>query len=94
MCYEQISYWRLSHGVEVDFILGDMKIAIEAKASPKITNRHLKGLRELKKDHPEVQRRYLVCSETQSYMTQDRIEVLSETDFVSRLWGGELTAEL
>ena len=30
--YNQLSYWRLTTGVEVAFIVNDMEIAIEAKA--------------------------------------------------------------
>ncbi|MBW2421358.1 MAG: ATP-binding protein [Deltaproteobacteria bacterium] len=40
-----LSYWRLASGIEVDFVLGDMEIAIEAKSSARITRDHLKGLR-------------------------------------------------
>ena len=90
---EPITYWRLSSGSEVDFILGDMKVAIEAKATRRTSTKHFKGLRELAKDHPEVQRRILVCSEDTSYVTDDRIEVLSENDFVNRLWDGEITSK-
>ncbi len=86
---EPIAYWRLSSGSEVDFIIGDMRVAIEAKATRRIATRHFKGLRELAKDHPEVSRRILVCSEDTSFVTDDHIEVLSEADFVMRLWEGE-----
>ncbi len=88
---ERITYWRLSSGNEVDFIIGDMRVAIEAKATRRTATRHFKGLRELVKDHPEVSRRILVCSEDTSFVTDDHIEVLSEDDFVLRLWDGELT---
>ena len=86
---EPIAYWRLSTGSEVDFIIGDMRVAIEAKATRRTATRHFKGLRELVKDHPEVSRRILVCSEDTSFVTDDHIEVLSEADFVMRLWEGE-----
>ena len=49
-------YWRLAGGTEVDFIINDMEVAIEAKATKKITARHLKGLRSLKVDHPNIKR--------------------------------------
>lgn len=89
---ESIAYWRLSSGTEVDFIVGDMRVAIEAKATRRASTRHFKGLRELKKDHPEIERRILVCSEDASYVTDDQIEVLSEDDFVQRLWEGEIVS--
>ena len=42
-----LSYWRLPSGIEVDFLLGDIDLAIEAKSSARITRTHLKGLRTL-----------------------------------------------
>jgi hypothetical protein len=45
-------YWRLASGIEVDFIIGEMEVAIEAKASSRITSDHLNGLRHLHADHP------------------------------------------
>ena len=89
--HEHIAYWLLSSGSEVHFIIGDMRVAIEAKATRRAATRHFKGLRELVKDHAEVSRRILVCSEDTSFVTDDHIEVLSEDDFVLRLWDGELT---
>ena len=44
-----LTYWRLTSGMEVDFIVGDMLAAIEAKGSSKITSDHMKGLREIQK---------------------------------------------
>ena len=89
---EPLSYWKLSSGREVDFVVGNMRVAIEAKATRRPSTRHFKGLRELVEDHPEVERRILVCSEDTSFLTDDGIEVLSESDFVKRLWEGELTS--
>jgi len=61
--FATISYWRLSSGIEVDFIINDMEIAIDAKSARKITANHLKGLRQLRVDHPEVKRLLVVCCE-------------------------------
>ena len=85
-----LSYWRLAGGTEVDFIVGDMEVAIEAKSSPNITSDHLKGLRSLVADHPRVRRRIVVCREPRPRRTQDGIEILPAGAFVRRLWGGEL----
>jgi len=86
-----LSYWRLASGIEVDFVLGDMQVAIEAKSSARITRDHLKGLRTLAEDHPRVGRRIVVCRETRARKTEDGIEILPATTFVRRLWNGELT---
>jgi predicted AAA+ superfamily ATPase len=67
-----------------------MKIAIEAKASSNVNADHLKGLRQLAVDHPEVGRRIVVCLEDRARRTPDGIEILPVPDFLRRLWGGEL----
>ena len=85
-----LSYWRLPSGIEVDFICGNMEIAIEAKSSRRITTSHTKGLRSLIDDFPRVKRRIVVCGEPRSRVTEEGIEVLPFKTFVSKLWGGEL----
>ena len=85
-----ISYWRLASGLEVDFVIDDMLIAIEAKASEKITTAHLQGLKELKIDHPEVKRRVVVCLEKTARRTQDGIEIIPYSMFAKQLWQGEI----
>lgn len=86
----EITYWKLSEGREVDFILNDLECAIEAKSSNKISDKHLKGLRELKKEHPRVKRRIVISTETVSRITEDKIEILSVQDFIKKLWFGDL----
>ncbi len=83
---ERLSYWRLSGGTEVDFVIGDMRIAIEAKAAVRIGSRHLKGLRTLAQDHPEVRRRLVVCLEPRAMKTDDGIEILPVRHFLDELW--------
>ena len=39
-----ISYWRTKTGLEVDFILGNAKVAIEVKISDQVHQQDLKGL--------------------------------------------------
>ncbi len=87
---EALSYWRLTSGIEVDFVIGDMKVAIEAKSGGKITSEHLKGLRNLVLDHPDVKRRILVCREHRARKTEEGIEILPAESFVERLWQGDL----
>ena len=87
----ELAYWRLAGGTEVDFILGDMQLAVEAKASARITSDHLKGLRSLAEDHPEVGRRVVACLEPRARRTEDGIDVLPAEAFARRLWRGELT---
>lgn len=90
---EELSYWRLASGTEVDFVLGDMRIAIEAKASSKILPVHLRGLRSLAEDHPKVCQRIVVCLESRARRTDDGIDILPATTFLRRLWHGDLVGE-
>ena len=83
-----LSYWRLASGIEVDFIVGDMEIAIEAKASPKITSDYLRNLREIIKDHPKLKRRIVVSLEERPRKTEDGIEILPYSVFTEALWSG------
>lgn len=85
-----LSHWRLPSGIEVDFVVGAMQVAIEAKAAKKITSHHLKGLRTLSEEHPGVGRRIVVCLESQAWRTKDGISVLPASTFAQRLWRGEL----
>ena len=86
-----LTHWRLPSGVEVDFVLGDMALAVEAKTSAVIGRHHLKGLRSLATEH-DARRRVIVCLEPKARRTEDGIEVLPAATFVRRLWGGDLTA--
>ena len=80
----ELSYWRLASGIEVDFIVGPMTIAIEAKASARITSGHLDGLRHLHADHPRA-RRVVVCLEPKRRVTSDGIEILPVNAFIRML---------
>ena len=88
--YADFYFWQLSTGREVDFIINDMECAIECKSAKHIRNEHLKGLRELKKDHPEIKKRIIVSQESVSRETDDAIQILSVEDFLQKLWSGEL----
>ena len=85
----ELTHWRLPSGVEVDFVLGDMRLAVEAKATPMIGRHHLKGLRSLAQEH-NARRRVIVCLEARPRRTRDGIDVLPAATFVRRLWKGDL----
>ena len=84
----EFSYWRLASGIEVDFVVNHCQVAIEAKASRMVHDGHLKGLRELGKDKPRVERRIVVSLDPKQRKTVDGIEVLPALEFVSQLWAG------
>lgn len=87
----ELSYWRLASGIEVDFIVGRMAVALEAKATSRVTADHLRGLRHLNQDHPGA-RRVLVCLEPRRRVTDDGIEILPAATFATAL--DELLADV
>ena len=89
---DRLSYWGLAGGTEVDFVVGDMRLAIEAKSSATVVTRHLKGLRSLAKDHPSVAGRILVCLEPRARRTEGRHRHTAGGCVCGRLWGGDLLA--
>ena len=91
--FYDISYWRLTHGVEVDFVLGNAEIAIEAKAKEKITSNDLKGLVQFKKEHPDVKNRMIVSLEKKARLTNSGIMILPYHEFLTKLWQNAYTPE-
>jgi predicted AAA+ superfamily ATPase len=89
--FARLSYWRLASGIEVDFIVNDFDIAIEAKATAKVTADHLRGLRNLIQDHPRVRHRIVVCLESKSRRTEDGILILPARQFCERLNAGDFS---
>lgn len=87
--YYDLSYWRLSSGIEVDFILGNGEVAIEAKGKSRITKDDLKGLRQFREDHPELKHAILVCTDAKSRKTDDGIEIVNYQDFIEQLWANK-----
>ena len=85
-----LAYWRLPSGIEVDFVVGDMQVALEAKATKRINAHHLKGLRALAAEHRRLEKRIVVCLEPKAWQTKDGISVLPASTFAQRLWQGEL----
>ena len=78
---EDLSYWRLPSGIEVDFILGEARLAVEAKAT-------------LKEEHPGVERRIVVSLEARPRRADDGIDILPANTFAERLWHGEFAGQL
>ena len=85
-----LAHWRLPSGIEVDFVLGPMQAAIEAKATTNVVSHHLKGLRTLSEEHPDLGDRVVVCLESRAWRSDDGISVLPASTFAQRLWQGDL----
>jgi predicted AAA+ superfamily ATPase len=84
-----IRYWRTSTGFEVDFILGDMNVAVEVKGSHRVHSTHARGLKALLEEHA-VKRAVIVSLENQPRKPDSLIEILPWQFFLEALWSGEL----
>lgn len=83
-----ISFWRLSSGIEVDFVLGPGVMAVEAKGKTRVTANDLGGLRHFRHEYPEVAHCVVVCLETNPRRTEDGIDILPYREFIRSLWAG------
>jgi predicted AAA+ superfamily ATPase len=83
------SYWRTTTGAEVDFILGDHEVAVEAKATDHANPGHIKGLRQFREEY-QVRRSILVSLDARPRTTEDGIEILPWRRFLEMLWAGEI----
>jgi predicted AAA+ superfamily ATPase len=84
---EPLSFWRSTHDLEVDFIVGD-HTAIDVKATKRVTQKHLKGLKALSEER-HFKKLILI--------SQDPIETLKEgifcihwKTFLNDIWSDKL----
>lgn len=93
LSYKQIHlplyYWRTSHGVEVDLIIGQMRVAIECKSGIELSAKDTKSLQALHQEYPKA-RRIIVYRGLTRQQTEAGIEILPWRNFCSLLWAGEL----
>lgn len=85
----ELRYWRTSTGYEVDFILGEMRAAVEVKGSARVHERDLRGLSALAEE-AKVGRRIVVCLERMPRKVEG-IEILPWKTFLERLYAEDLT---
>jgi predicted AAA+ superfamily ATPase len=83
-----IRYWRTSTGYEVDFIIDDMKVAVEVKGTERVHSGHTRGLKALIEEH-RVKRAIIVSLEKQPRKIKSNIDVLPWQVFLETLWSGE-----
>lgn len=88
----EINYWRTKTGLEVDFILDDGKISIEAKLSPSIDSSDLKGLVAFSEEH-HPQAAYIVSLVPRARKLQHNgfeINLMPVQAFLENLWDGKI----
>lgn len=83
--FDDIFYWRLSNGSgEVDFIIDDMRLAIEAKAVEFVHSDHLKGLRQLSRECP-IHKKVIISLDQKKRQTTDDILILPYQNFTKEI---------
>lgn len=81
-------FWRSVNQYEVGFIIGD-HVAVGVKASPRVSDGELKGLRMPSEEGP-LDKKYVVSMETRTRRTDDDIVITSVSDFLDQLWDGSI----
>ena len=81
-----LRFWRTKSGLECDFILGrDGEVAIEVKASARLSPSNLRSIRAYVEEHGP-RRAIVVCNERDARRTSDGIWILPWERFLEQLW--------
>jgi len=83
-----LAFWRTHAGHEVDFVI-DGAIAIEVKASHRVSDSDLKGLRALAEE-TTLRTRMVVSMEPRERRTDDGIAIVPVAQFFEDLWAGRV----
>ncbi len=84
-----IRFWRTSSGQEVDFIVGEMELAVEVKGAGRVHEGDLRGLAALREES-RVRRAIVVCLEREPRRVDRDLEIVPWRTFARRLWAGDL----
>lgn len=82
-----LSYWRSTHGHEVDYLVGE-RTAVEVKATTRVVPGDFKGLKALAEE--QVFADLFLVSQDAVATRQGKIRALHWEDFLKRLWQGEI----
>ncbi len=80
---QPLCYWRSAHGDEVDFLIGE-DVAIEVKASSRVSWRDFKGLDRLAEEG--VFKHYLLVSQDPTELRAGARHALPWQSFIAGLW--------
>ena len=91
-----IHYWRSKSGLEVDFVLGHGKIAIETKIASHIDISDIRGMVAFCEDYqPDLA--CVVCLVPRKRIIttigKTKIEILPWKDFIEGLWSGQVSIQ-
>jgi predicted AAA+ superfamily ATPase len=81
------TYWRSTHGHEVDFLVGE-RTAVEVKASTRVVPGDFKGLKALAEER--VFSELFLVTQDAIATRQANVQAIHWEDFLKRLWQGEI----
>lgn len=84
-----VTFWRTSSGFEVDFVLGDHEVAVEAKAASEVQPRHLRNLKALSEEY-NFRVKVLVSLDPEPRRAESAIHLMPWNSFLEALWSGEI----
>lgn len=84
----KINFWRTKNGIEVDFILGDGKVAIDVKSASRVDATDLKGMK-IYMENLNPEKAVVVCNEQRKRIA-DEIEITPWNEFLDSLWSGKI----
>lgn len=86
---KKLSFWRTTHGAEVDFLVDD-EVGIEVKATTRRSQRDGAGLKALEEEG-SFKKLYLVTQDRTPFR-RGLMTALHWEDFLGKLWKGEIVA--
>ncbi len=82
-----LSFWRSTHGHEVDFLIGD-KVAVEVKSSQRVNSTDVKGLKVLAEEN--VFSDFYLVSHDPVETKKGNIHAIHWKNFLEKLWGDKI----
>jgi predicted AAA+ superfamily ATPase len=83
-----LSYWRSTHGQEVDFLIG-RETAVEVKATKRVISTDFKGLKALAEER--VFEKYILVSQDTINTREGRFQAMHWERFLKDLWEERIT---
>jgi predicted AAA+ superfamily ATPase len=84
---EELAFWRSTSGYEVDYLVGD-QVAIEVKATQRVSDRDLRGLLAIQEEN--VFKKLILVSQDRTETHREGVRCLHWSTFLAELWGDEL----
>jgi predicted AAA+ superfamily ATPase len=85
---EKVTYWRTTHGYEVDCIVGNGRVAIEIKSCDEVKSRHTKGLKAFQEEFPQA--KLVVVSFDKYRRAMNDVDIIPASEFLKLLWKGDI----